>query len=170
MPTKGQCRPWQDRFWEKIQKSDDCWIWTSGKDLDGYGLFQLESRRTVRAHRLMYQITEGPIPDGNVIMHSCDNPPCVNPGHLAAVHELVNIADRDTKGRTSQKSRHYAAKVSQEQVDQLRQRVFAGEKIYRIHSEYGISYSQAKSIAAGRTWKPTGLSGAAQDSLVKSRP
>jgi hypothetical protein len=53
------------------------------------------------AHRWSWTLANGPIPDGMVVMHRCDNPPCVNPGHLSLGTQLENIADRVSKGRSA---------------------------------------------------------------------
>jgi hypothetical protein len=78
-------------MWSKIRKqSDGCWIWcgqihTGGK----YGRTSLNGRK-VYAHRLMYEIYHGPIPDNLHIDHLCRNTLCVNPDHLEAVTQREN--------------------------------------------------------------------------------
>jgi hypothetical protein len=93
---------WVDRFHSKIDvKSDDeCWPWTAGTDQDGYGIFWLEGKSR-RATRLLVERMSGAMPDGHQVLHSCDNPPCMNPGHLSVGTPLDNIRDRSVKGRTA---------------------------------------------------------------------
>lgn len=70
-----------DRFYAKVQKSDDCWEWTAGKDRDGYGRFSVGGVSTL-AHRYAYEIEVGPISSGMTLDHLCGNRACVNPSHL----------------------------------------------------------------------------------------
>lgn len=87
------------RFWAKVRQGPGCWEWTAGKGGSlGYGYFHFAGR-TVGAHRASYEHFYGPIPEGKIVLHLCDNPPCVNPLHLSVgtVHE--NNTDMTRKGR-----------------------------------------------------------------------
>lgn len=77
-------------FWASIDKTDDCWNWTGIVDAVGYGRFNIDYQAW-RAHRFAYELLVGPIPDGLVIDHLCRNRRCVNPEHLEAVTDQVNI-------------------------------------------------------------------------------
>lgn len=87
-----------DRFFERVEKGDGCWLWTGSMIPSGYGQMTVGSISTefgvrVRqayAHRLSYAIHKGPIPDGFVVDHLCRNRRCVNPAHLEAVECEVN--------------------------------------------------------------------------------
>lgn len=84
-------RPVEERFWEKVDKSAECWLWVSAMGPDGYGRFWLGGH-TLRAHRVAYEITVGsPIPEGLVLDHLCRNPSCVRPDHLEPVTQRDNI-------------------------------------------------------------------------------
>lgn len=89
------------RFWEKVDKTGDCWVWTGARDSGRfqYGIFAAAGRTLVKAHRFSYELHQGAIPDGMVICHRCDNPPCVRPDHLFAGTQKDNIHDMDAKGR-----------------------------------------------------------------------
>jgi hypothetical protein len=87
-------RPPEERFWEKVDKSSDCWIWTGAK-IRGYGTFMVATRKDVRAHRWSYEQANGPIPPGLVINHLCRNPACVRPDHLEAVTQRENLRYSD---------------------------------------------------------------------------
>lgn len=87
-----------ENFWSKVDKSGDCWIWTGSRHGFGYGLFGLNGK-TRRAHRISYELVNGPIPEGFVLCHTCDNPPCVNPDHLFVGSKADNTHDALRKGR-----------------------------------------------------------------------
>lgn len=94
------------RFWSKVDKNGPtmphmdtpCWVWSPGKNQDGYGLFYANGI-TLRAHRYAYILKNGSIPEGMLACHKCDNPPCVNPDHLFLGTEKDNAIDAVKKGR-----------------------------------------------------------------------
>jgi len=91
----------EERFWEKInvRGDDDCWEWGAGTDKDGYGQFKVLGKQ-VKAHRFSWEMYNNQkIPNGLLVMHSCDNPSCVNPSHLDVGTIFDNIKDMDEKGR-----------------------------------------------------------------------
>ena len=92
-----------ERFMSKVTKTDTCWLWNASCRRDGYGQFSVGGRAgTMRAaHRVSYEIHTGKVPDGLVIMHTCDVPRCVNPAHLVAGTQSENLADACRKGRRS---------------------------------------------------------------------
>jgi hypothetical protein len=70
----------------------------TGRRKGGYAVARVAGK-PVSLHRLAYEWSHGPIPDGHVVMHVCDNPSCINPSHLRAGTQRENIADREAKGR-----------------------------------------------------------------------
>lgn len=86
------------RFWAKVDKSGDCWIWTAAKTGRGYGNFALHGGN-IAAHRYSWEITNGPIPDGRGVLHECDTLACVRPDHLFLGTQRQNVADMIGKGR-----------------------------------------------------------------------
>jgi len=93
-------RPLADRFWDKVQKSDGCWIFT-GANAKGYGVIGRcdGTHEYVYAHRLSWELHHGPIPDGLCVLHHCDTPRCVNPEHLWLGTIADNNRDMSQKGR-----------------------------------------------------------------------
>lgn len=80
-----------------VTTESGCWEWT-GWRAHGYGYFFHEGKDQ-RAHRVSYELFVGSIPDGLVVMHSCDNRPCVNPDHLSVGTQADNVRDMVAKGR-----------------------------------------------------------------------
>ena len=109
MVTGPKPRPLDERFWEKVNRRGpgDCWEWLGGRSPAGYGRFTVgshtdNSRRRVIASRLSYELSFGAIPDGYLVCHTCDNPPCVNPAHLFLGDHKDNMQDALAKGRLRQ--------------------------------------------------------------------
>ena len=91
------------RFWSKVDKkgADECWPWTAAKANKGYGTIGIGGRGSgnIGAHRLSYILNIGQIPDGKIVCHKCDNPPCCNPAHLFLGTHKDNTQDMMQKGR-----------------------------------------------------------------------
>lgn len=89
----NQHRPFDERFWEKVdlRSDDECWPWMASVTADGYGQFWITTeRRSVNAHRVAYELTVGQIPDGLEIDHLCRVRCCVNPTHMEPVTRAEN--------------------------------------------------------------------------------
>jgi hypothetical protein len=80
------------RFWNKVERQGDCWVWIASNNGKGYGqLCRARTRKMDYAHRLAYEALIGPIPDGLTIDHLCRNRACVNPAHMEPVTHKVNL-------------------------------------------------------------------------------
>lgn len=93
---ESRVRPAEQRFWEKVQKTDGCWEWLAAKNRWGYGVFY-GGERAEQAHRFAYRTLIGPIPEGLTIDHLCRNPGCVNPAHLEPVTQRENVLRGETR-------------------------------------------------------------------------
>lgn len=87
----------KERFWSKVDKGGDCWLWKTALNRSGYGVFSLDSK-WVAAHRVSYEWSYGPIPVGMMVDHSCHVRHCVNPSHLRLATPKQNAENR--KGAT----------------------------------------------------------------------
>jgi hypothetical protein len=87
------------RFWSHVTFGEGCWEYQGRRDRQGYGRLCRKITGAFRAHRYAWTLVNGPIPEGAVIRHSCDNPPCVRPDHLLIGTQADNIADRQARGR-----------------------------------------------------------------------
>lgn len=115
MPTeKNAKKSLTDRFWAKVDRrgQDDCWLWAASRR-KGYGTMWVNGQMA-KAHRLSWELHNGPIPEGDgyhgtCVLHRCDVRSCVNPAHLFLGTNADNIADCVNKGRQSRGDKHGAA-------------------------------------------------------------
>lgn len=127
---------------------DECWEFTSPRNRHGYGRIGYQ-REAWLAHRLAYATWVGPIPDGAVVCHTCDNPPCCNPAHLFIGTQLDNIADMARKGRARRGERVPTSKLTEADVRAIR----ADTRLQSvIAADYGIDHSAVWKIQKGTRW------------------
>ena len=91
--------PPEIRFWNYVNKTEGCWLWTGACASRGYGHLVIKKPRYTTAHRLSWEIHNGPIPKGLWVLHHCDTPACVRPDHLFLGTRADNEHDRTMKGR-----------------------------------------------------------------------
>jgi hypothetical protein len=97
------------RFWDKVDKSGDCWLWTASKTHQGYGYFRFDGTMR-KAHRMSWLLANGEIPDEMFVCHTCDNPSCVNPEHLWLGNNQDNMDDMNIKSRHAMTKRTHCPK------------------------------------------------------------
>ena len=155
------------RFWAKVIKTDECWLWTASKRAKGYGAFVWRSSGKIiqgRAHRFSWELHKGPIPEDKCVLHKCDVPACVRPDHLFLGTKAENNADMVAKGRHVKGGtyssgnyrrgvKHHAAKLDEETVKKLRHDREDGMSFPKLAKKYGIAISNAFLIVKGKIWK-----------------
>lgn len=149
-----------EKFWAKLEiKDNGCWEWpgpyqTRHPDYP-YGKVHLSWRtqESVAAHRLAWEIVHGPIPDGLIVRHSCDNPKCCNPQHLLIGTCKDNSQDMVTRNRQMKGNRHFRAKLREEYIADIRERLLAGESQQSIADDYGVCQVTISSVSLGETWR-----------------
>jgi hypothetical protein len=137
------------RFESKFYVTPGCWIWTGFRNEKGYGGFSVNNR-TTKAHRVSYQMYVGQITDGLHVLHRCDNRRCVNPDHLFLGTNADNTADKVRKGRQQKGSQFPQAKLSEQQILEIR---MDPRKCRDIGAEYGISHSAVSEIKLLKRWR-----------------
>ena len=143
-----------DRFEQRVQRGDpeECWLWNGYRNALGYGF--LSAWPTVMAaHRLAYELAHGPIPDGLVVRHRCDNPPCVNPAHLELGTYLDNNRDKTERGRDAKGTQHGMARYDEETVREIKRRLAEGQGQTEIAGALGVNRATVHKIAAGKQWR-----------------
>lgn len=146
----------EERFWRKTEKAapDECWMWTGGGH-KFYGSFLIGGRGAPRklAHRFSYELHKGPIPDGMLVMHICDNPRCVNPAHLKLGTPKQNMEDMFAKGRQRPVA-HRGEKNGFAVLTEDVVRVIRASQLPTtvLAKALGVSEGAVRDVRKGRTW------------------
>jgi hypothetical protein len=149
--TKDPRRPWFETFWSHVDKSGECWLWTSVTDHAGYGIFG-GSRAPMRAaHRISWTLANGN-PGKSHVLHHCDNPPCVRPEHLFLGDDAANHDDMAGKKRSTWGERNHHAKLNSADVRAIRTMLEQGELHRVIADRFGVSKVTISDIKRRRSW------------------
>lgn len=138
--------PFHIQLWTKVKRErrTDCWEWHGPIDKDGYG-YITKANINIKAHRAAYEDAVGPIQDGKLVCHSCDNRKCCNPDHLWVGSSFDNTLDMLTKVRNKK-----VIKVNPEKVKDIRNDPRGNAAVARI---YKISTSTVRNIRLRKSWK-----------------
>ena len=158
----GERIPLAARLWGKVQRgsTEECWPFTGARNQYGYGVLSRGSppQGTTLAHRIAYELTYGPILNGLVLMHECDNPPCCNPLHLTPGTYSQN--NRDARARLPRKpggtrgSRNTLAKLTEDDVLLIRTE-WDGTYEHRLElaQRFNVSTDNIRLIVQRKTWR-----------------
>ena len=169
-------------LWNKVKVTDpaavkpitgNCTIWNKAKTPQGYGV-TTKNNKTVYAHRVAAEEAYGPIPEGMMVCHRCDNPSCVNPDHLFFGTHKDNMNDMKRKGRSAGGDRHKSkvrpdsvqhgeavgtSRLTAEQVGSIRSTYKPGksgvrrpDSLMSLARQYGVSYTAIHKIVNRETW------------------
>lgn len=139
------------KFWSRVDVKSVrfCWQWKSNTDDQGYGRFRHSSKDPeIKAHRFAWQAFNGPVPEGLMILHSCDNTWCCNPRHLRPGTAQDNSHDCLSRGRhvSLTGKRNGRSKLTDEQVTTIRR---CDRTNTSLAAEYGVSHSLISMIRNG---------------------
>ena len=145
------------RFWSKVDRKgpSECWEWTAYRNRKGYGMLNTGGRpRMTMTHRISWQLQGLDIPEGMIICHRCDNPACVNPGHLFLGTHGDNARDRNAKLRAAPRHGGFngRAKLTEERVRTIRNMVASGLTQVAVAAQLGIKTSAVNDVMR-RTWR-----------------
>jgi hypothetical protein len=158
----------EERFWSYVKKGDECWEWMGNRSAAGYGRLWWKGKMR-QAHVVSWWLANGRRPRLNVL-HDCDNRACVRPEHLSTGTQRRNMREAAERGRVHRpvgetngthtrpdcfprgEERSWS-KLTDEKVREARRRVAAGERVYPMAREYGVSGPTLYDAVKGKTWR-----------------
>lgn len=143
------------QFWKHTEKRGQCWLWTGLTDKDGYGQMSHNrgAHRTLKAHRVSWELHCGPIPAGICVCHHCDVPACVNPEHLFLGTQRDNQQDCASKGRQCKGEDVPQSRLTANQIKQIRELRQQGVRPNTLAKCFGVEYHHIWQIVNRRRWK-----------------
>jgi len=149
-------QPLKDRFWDKVIKTDSCWLWIGYIGKRGYGDFRI-NKKTYRAHRVSYVINIGPIPDNLCVLHKCDNRRCIRPDHLWLGTVLDNQKDMSQKKRGKNAymvgKRAGNIRLTEQQILAIREEFKQGQSKPFLAEKYKVVRQNIHRIITRKSWK-----------------
>lgn len=139
-----------ERIEKKVERIPEggCWVWMGATTVRGYGQIEHKTKK-LYAHRASYEAFVGEIPQGMYVCHTCDNVSCVNPNHLFLGTQKQNLQDMARKGRSTRGEKNPGAKLTEEQVNQIRTMDGTCSFISKI---FNVSSSAISAIKRKERW------------------
>lgn len=139
------------RYWEKINKSQGCWLWTGACNGCNRGVYTLKNGKSYVAARIMYRLYYEVDPGKLCVCHTCDNTRCVNPEHLWLGTQLENIKDRDEKNHQNRPkgARNPRARLTPKEVVLIQR---STEKSSVLAKRFNITAGTIWRIRTGKRW------------------
>lgn len=144
--------PVSERFWDKVNKTDSCWLWKGARDPRGYGRVRVNGR-VRQAHVVAWELTNEIIPLGLYACHHCDAPPYVRPDHLFLGSQTDNMQDASRKGRLACHVRGESAqgaKLSNADVVTIKAAVHHPQLVKELARSHGVSMQTIRDIRNGK--------------------
>lgn len=141
-----------ERFWDKVEKTDSCWMWTGATKDKGYGVLRVNGKN-VGAHVFSYELHKQKLPSRAFVCHACDTPACVNPEHLWVGDNDSNIKDMVFKNRHTYGERNAQAKLTTENVLTMKHLKKMGVTQEAMISMFGVSRTAISQAITGKRWK-----------------
>ena len=146
-----------DRFWNQVQKTEDCWIWTGYTNSDMYGQLSYHKNSkniVVGSHIYSWELYTGrQVPKGILVCHHCDHPWCVNPQHLFLGTKNDNTQDMVSKGRQNRGSTVIFSKLTEDKVKLIRELRQSGIPVSQLSKQFTVSKTAIKDVVSRKTWK-----------------
>lgn len=128
-----------------------CWLWTGATTHNGYGHLRIFEQMYM-AHRLTFMLENGFLSESLLVLHDCDNPPCVRPGHLFAGTQQDNIDDAARKGRLARGEALPQAKLTEAGVKDIKRALAGGARGFELAKLFGVTQATICDIKKGRKW------------------
>lgn len=135
-----------------IEYQNGCWVWRGPRNHGGYGRVHLRGKR-YRAHRVLWQGLNGPVPEGFEVLHRCDNRSCINPDHLFLGTAADNNHDMVAKGRQVRGEAVGTRRLTESQVLDVLERLRSGESHKAISERYAVHPGTISKIACRTRWR-----------------
>lgn len=141
----------EQRFFDRVDKTENCWFWKGLKTKRGYGVCK-KLGKNITTHRISYEMHKGSIPDGMCVLHKCDNRCCVNPDHLVLGTHQDNLDDMFCKNRHIKGEKSCKSKLTEAQVIEIRNLSKDNTK-NQLANMFNVSPHTIYSVVSRRSWK-----------------